>query len=490
MAVKVNMRDSGGSAGRAKSSAEFPGRAWSVEQVLKATGGRLTGSSPEALFGSISTDSRSIGAGDLFVALRGDNFDGEKFCEDAVRGGAGGVVVTRPPKTPLNVPVVLVDDALKALGDLAAYRRSAMKGLKVIAITGSSGKTTVKEMVSAIFERRLRIIKTQGNLNNLIGLPLSLLPIDTSHQVAILEMGMNQPGEIARMTEIADPDIALINNVQEAHLLGLSSIEGVARAKGELFAGMKPGGILVVNLEDQLVRKMARQYDQCQISYGFRREAMVRGTYVSNLGEKGISFTLNIGSEKERVRMSCVGRHNVMNGLAAAALANAAGMSITDICQGLAMFTSYDKRLQIEEAANGLRVVNDTYNANPASMLAALETVQGLKSGHRSAAVLGDMLELGGESVAAHRLIGSTVAGLGYDFLLATGFFGEEMVQAAIDAGMNKNSALFFASKEEIVKHLHKIVGKGWLSPGDWLLAKGSRGMRMEKVVTALKEDF
>ncbi|MEN8142287.1 MAG: UDP-N-acetylmuramoyl-tripeptide--D-alanyl-D-alanine ligase [Thermodesulfobacteriota bacterium] len=463
---------------------------WRLAEVLAATGGRLASGPRDAAFCSVSTDSRSIGAGDLFVALRGDNFDGEKFCHDAVRRGAAGVVVTREPESALDVPVVVVADALQALGDLAAYRRAAMKGLLVIAITGSSGKTTVKEMTAAIFERKRRIIKTLGNLNNLIGLPLSLLPVENNHQAAILEMGMNQPGEIARMTGIADPDIGLINNVQAAHLQGLSTIEGVARAKGELFAGIRPDGILVLNLEDPLVRAMARQYKQQQISYGFRREALVRGTYIINRGEKGISFTLQIGPDKERVRMKCVGRHNVLNGLAAAAVAHAAGISIKDICRGLAAFTSYDKRLQIEEAAKGLRVVNDTYNANPASMLAALETVRDLKREHRSVAVLGDMLELGEESVAAHRLIGSSAAGLGYDFLLAAGSFAEEMAQGARKAGMQKNQAIFFTEKDELVEHLLGLVEHGELGRGDWLLVKGSRGMKMETVVAALKEDF
>lgn len=489
MASKANFQGPEEAARLGYGFATAQGQAWNLAQVLQATGGRLAGDRAEAVFRSISTDSRAIEPGDLFVALRGDNFDGEKFSADAVSRGAAGVVVTVEPEPALPVPVVVVDDTLQALGDLAAYRRAAMEGLQVIAITGSSGKTTVKEMTSFIFARCFRTIKTRGNLNNLIGLPLSLLPVDSRHQVVILEMGMNQPGEIARMTEIADPDIGLINNVQNAHLQGLASIEGVAGAKGELFAGMKPSGIMVVNLEDPLVRALARQYDRQQITYGTRRGAMVRGTYIANRGEKGISFTLQIGAEKERVRMPCVGRHNVLNALAAAALAHGAGISITDICQGLAGFTSYDKRLQIEEAANGLRVVNDTYNANPASMLAALETVQGLRRDQRSAVVLGDMLELGQESIAAHRFIGSTVARLGYDFLLAFGSFGPVMVEAARDGGMKRTRARAFDSKEEIVSHLRMLVEKGEIGGGDWLLVKGSRGVKMETVVAALQED-
>jgi UDP-N-acetylmuramoyl-tripeptide--D-alanyl-D-alanine ligase len=273
-------------------------QAWDLGKVIEATGGRLAAGRQETVFRAVSTDSRSIEPGDLFVALRGDSFDGERFCADAVSRGAAGVVVTAAPEPPLPVPVVLVSDTLKALGDLAAFRRSLMTELKVVAITGSSGKTTVKEMVAAILSRKLRILKTMGNFNNLIGLPLSLLPVDGRQQVAILEMGMNQTGEIARMTEISDPDIACINNIQAAHLQGLNSIKGVAMAKGELFAGLKETGTLVVNLEDPLVSRLAGQYDQKQVSYGYRRQAMVRGSYIHNRGEAGVSFTLNINGEK------------------------------------------------------------------------------------------------------------------------------------------------------------------------------------------------
>jgi UDP-N-acetylmuramoyl-tripeptide--D-alanyl-D-alanine ligase len=464
-------------------------QAWDLEKVIEATGGLLADNHRQTVFRAVSTDSRSIEPGDLFVALRGDSFDGEKFCGDAVAKGASGVVVTTKPASFLPVPVVLVPDTLKALGDMAAFRRARMKGLKVIAITGSSGKTTVKEMTSSILERKLKIIKTKGNFNNLIGLPLSLLPVDGQQQVAVLEMGMNQPGEIGRMTEIADPDIACINNIQSAHLQGLNSIEGVAKAKGELFAGIKPAGTLVVNLEDPLVSGLAGQYDLKKITYGYRRQAMVRGTYIHNSGEGGVSFTMKIGGRKERVRLHCVGRHNVLNALAAAAMSHAVGVGAEDIRKGLEAFAPYDKRMQIEKVLNGIKVVNDTYNANPASMLAALETVQGLRRGSRSVVVLGDMLELGGESVAAHRFIGNAVARLDFDLLLSFGSFAEEMAGAAIDSGMEKDRALAFSSKDQIISHLRKLAGEGVIGTGDWILVKGSRGVRMETIIAALKED-
>jgi UDP-N-acetylmuramoyl-tripeptide--D-alanyl-D-alanine ligase len=448
----------------------------------------LAGGGPPAVFRAISTDSRAIGAGDLFVALPGDNFDGERFCAEAVRRGAAGVLVTKTPVPALPVPVIVVADTLTALGDLAAFRRAAMKKLKVLAITGSSGKTTVKEMTAAILARRCRIIKTSGNFNNLIGLPLSLLPVDDGHRVAILEMGMNQPGEIARLTEIARPDLACINNVQTAHLQGVAGLAGVARAKGELFAGMVAAGVLVVNLEDPLVRGLADQYSQPRITYGWRRQALVRATYLHNRGENGFSFTLKIGAEKGRVRLQCFGRHNVLNALAAAALAHGAGASFADIRGGLEQFSPYDKRLRLETGGGGLKVVNDTYNANPASMLAALETVRGLRRNHRAVAVLGDMLELGGASDTAHREIGAAVARLDFDYLLACGSFAALLAAGARAAGMDPARVHVFAGKEEMIACLRRLLRAGEIGAGDWLLVKGSRGAGMETVVAALKE--
>jgi UDP-N-acetylmuramoyl-tripeptide--D-alanyl-D-alanine ligase len=299
---------------------------------------------------------------------------------------------------------------------------------------------------------------------------------------------MNQPGEIARLTEIARPDLACINNVQSAHLQGLAGIEGVARAKGELFAGMPASGILVVNLEDPLVSRLAGQYPQPQITYGWRRQALVRATYLHNRGENGFAFTLGIGAEKGRVRLRCLGRHNVLNALAAAALAHGAGVAFEDIRRGLAQFSPYDKRLRIETGAGDLKVVNDTYNANPASMLAALETVRGLRRNRRAVAVLGDMLELGDESAVAHRDVGAAAARLGFDYLLACGAFAAGLVAGARAAGMDPARALAFAGKDEVVACLRRLERAGEIGAGDWLLVKGSRGAGMETVVAALKE--
>lgn len=461
---------------------------WGLEEVLAATTGRLAEDAAPARFRALATDSRKMVPGALFIALSGENFAGEAFAAEAVRQGAAGLLLSREPQPALPVPTVLVADTLRALGDLAAWRRRRMAGLRVIGITGSSGKTTVKEMTAAILSRRFSLLKTGGNFNNLVGLPLTLLQVAPGQQWAVLEMGMNRPGEIARLTEIAAPDLACITNVQGAHLLGLADIGGVARAKEELFAGLAPTATMIVNLDDPLVRAMAGRYNQTQISFGLHPRAQVRGTYVRADVAEGIAFTLRIGREESRVRLRCLGRHNVVNALAAAALAHGAGVGLADIVQGLEAFTPYDKRFQVEPLPAGVRLVNDTYNANPSSMLAALETVAEQRRGHRAVAVLGDMLELGEESLAAHRRIGAAVARLGFARLLAYGEMAGEMVAAARAEGLAGNCGQAYVDKGEIVAQLTELIRRGELTAGDWVLVKGSRGMRMETVIAALKE--
>lgn len=459
---------------------------WTLSQVLLATGGRFVSGASEANFRAISTDTRTLQPGDLFVALSGERFDGKEFVREAVSKGAAGVIVTGMVEEKLPVPVVLVSDTLEALGDLAAYRRAAMPNLQVIAITGSSGKTTVKEMSASILKEEYNVLKTEGNLNNLIGLPLTLLRVDACHDVAVLEMGMNRPGEIARMTEIADPDIACIVNIQGAHLAGLHSIDGVARAKGELFRGGKSWAKFCVNIDDKRVRALARNCSQEQITFGQGRNAYVRATHVRNLGEEGMLFTLHIGSEKLRIRISSLGEHNISNALAAAAMAHAAGVKPEQIAQGLMQFTPYDKRLQME-TIGGLKIINDCYNANPSSMLAALETVRAMKKSKKSVAILGDMLELGETSDAAHRRLGETVACKSFDYLFAYGQFARRVVEGALDARMTMKQAKQMEDKEDIVEAIANLIALGELKSGDLVLVKGSRGMRMETIIEQLR---
>ncbi len=459
--------------------------AWRLADVLVATGGKCVSPPADVAFRAVSTDSRAVQAGDLFVALAGDRFDGHDFVADAVRRGAAGVLVSRLPSRDLPVQVVRVPDTLTALGDLAAYRRRLLPGLKVVAVTGSCGKTTVKEMCAAILGRCHPLVKTQGNYNNLVGMPLSLLPVCRHHRFAVLEMGMNRRGEIARLTAIAGPDAACITNVMAAHIGGLGSVAGVAAAKEELFASAPGHAVLAVNADDQWVRRMARRYANPKVTFGRRPGVQVRGLRPRRAGLAGMGFTLEIEGQRRRVRLPAFGSHLLADALAAAALAHAVGVGIDDIAAGLASFEPPAMRMRVAEAA-GVRLVDDTYNANPGSMAAAIEAVAGLRRAgeERFVAVLGDMFELGDASAALHEEVGRKVAACGCDLLVAVGRFASRLAAGARRAGLDEVAAC--RDHDAAVRLLRDLVAAGRIRTGDWVLLKGSRGMRMEAVRDAL----
>jgi len=462
------------------------GAGWSLDDVVSATGGRTSASGGE--FRGICIDSRRLEPGDLFVAIRGDRFDGHDFIAAAVAAGAAGVVADRPPAEPPGVPLIMVADTLAALGDLAAWRRRRMKRLRVLAVTGSSGKTTVKEMCARVLARNHAVIRTGGNFNNLVGLPLSLLPVEERHRFAVLEMGMNRPGEIARLTEIADPDIGCINNIQPAHLQGLGDVMGVARAKGELFAGMRDDAVMAVNLDDPLVVEMAARHRMRRVDFGFASGAAVTAGKVRLLEAGGTSFTMRMEGLHFMIRIRATGRHNVANCLAAAAMTLAAGETPENIAAGLDGFEPFDKRFAICRGPGGVMIINDAYNANPASMQAAFETLRDLAGRSRAAVVVGDMLELGDAGARAHRTVGETVARMGFDFLFAHGGHAADVVDAAVASGLAPERALVCPDREGIVERLRALIKERELGSGDWILVKGSRSMQMEAVVDGLTE--
>ncbi len=370
----------------------------------------------------------------------------------------------------------------------------------VAAITGSSGKTTVKEMCAAIFSRQWpelydtaskRVLKTEGNFNNLIGLPLSLLPVSAKHKAVILEMGMNRPGEIARLTEIADPDIACILNVHGAHLQGLGNIEGVAKAKGELFQGCGKGTVLVVNSDDFRVVNLAEKCEQKKIFFGLSTDdSTARDVYATALktgGLEEVTFTLHVKDQEAHVVLQVVGAHNISNALAAAAIAHAADIDIALIARGLSAFVPTDRRMQVLDGLAGSRVINDTYNANPESMKAGLTTLCELGSGSHIA-VLGDMLELGPDSDALHRKIGTHAADSGVEYLGLVGDFAASTASGAIEQGLAQDCVRVFAEKDECFSWLQELVAAGNIQAGSYILVKGSRGMHLEDVVEQLIE--
>ena len=478
---------------------------WTRARVAKSVGGKLSSDNRETrLLGEVLTDSRVVGNDSIFVALKGEKYDGHEFAAQATENGAVCLVVEKEVVLPpgKDISQIIVTDTLKALGDMAAYRRAQLAKLcnqTVIAITGSCGKTTVKEMVAAILQRKWVagpdhqencVLKTHGNFNNLIGLPLSLLPLSLTHCAAVLEVGMNQPGELRRLTEIADPDISCIVNIYGAHLEGLHSIEGVARAKEELFEGTKGSGTLIVNLDDPRVSSLAEKYEQTKITFTVLEENLKKNPdmWVTDIefAETGnITFTLHSGMEKEDISLFAAGEHNVSNALAAAAISYGAGANIQEIAAGLADFRPADKRMEILQVKGGYRLLNDTYNANPASMAAGLKTLRQMAGKYR-VAILGDMLELGETSGEAHFELGQLVAELCIDDVGFIGEFKDQAGKGALAGGLDKENIRLFDEKGEAVQWVKKLVIQKKLGQDGLLLVKASRGLRFETIVSEL----
>jgi len=456
---------------------------FTLKEIAEATGGSMLGEAEAAATG-VSTDSRSVASGELFVALRGDRFDGHDFVEPAAARGVSLFLVDQAwqqgHELPAGCSAVVVPDTLRALGDLAAWHRRRFKVI-VIAVTGSNGKTTTKEMLARIMTQTGPGIKTEGNLNNLIGLPLTLLRLTGRERWAVVELGMSAFGEIDRLAEIADPEVGIITNAFPAHLETLGDVEGVARAKGELFLRLKPDAFAVYNVDDPLISKCPSPANVTRLTFGLRG-AEVSSASIASLGKKGESFTLRLPQEVEQpVRLSAFGRHNIYNALAAAAAAHALGVSGEQIRLGLEEFTPYDKRFQLEECA-GVFLIDDSYNANPASMAAALATLRDLRENGRAAAALGDMLELGAGTEAAHRELGRVAAGC-VEKLYLLGDLAGEVAYGALEAGLAAEDILVAREHDEIARELIS-----WVKPGDCILFKGSRGMRMEQVAQAVRQ--
>ena len=459
---------------------------WTLDSALEATRGVLVGQHDRRRFSGINTDSRRLRAGELFLALKGDRFDGHDFISQVIEAGAAGVVAARDrwePRggSPLPAPVIVVEDTLTALGDLAAFWRK-LHPVPLVAITGSNGKTTTKEMVAAVLARHCPILKNQGNLNNLVGLPLTLLELRRAHEAAVVEMGMNHPGEIARLTQIAAPDVGLITNIHPAHLEGLGSIEGIQAAKGELFSGLSGRATIVVNRDDPRVVQLATSFPGRQVGFStVDPAAHVTVAKIIGMDHESTRFILRLGDETREIRIHVAGRHHLANAVAAAAVAWALKIAPVDIAEGLASFRPFDKRMEILALAGRVHLINDTYNANPGSMTAAIQTLRALKAGGRALAVLGDMLELGERSPELHGEVGRVAAREGVDYLLAMGKQAHHLLGGAAEGGMPSERLIQGNDHGELA---HKV--RALMTPGAWVLVKGSRGMRMEKVVEAL----
>jgi UDP-N-acetylmuramoyl-tripeptide--D-alanyl-D-alanine ligase len=459
-------------------------------QVLDATGGELISGRVDRPFEGVSTDSRQIKPGNLFVALTGDNFDGHHFIGLALDGGATGVVVQNTNTLDLKkihegaCVVIRVTDTLTAMGDLAHAFRMRF-AIPVIGLTGSSGKTTTKEMLACILEMEKKVLKTQGNLNNLIGLPQTIFRLTHQHDIAILEMGTNMRGEIKRLTKIASPDIGLITNVGPAHLAGLGSVEMVREEKGDLFCHLNPSGTAVVNLDDEAVRMAAERWSGKRVTFSMTASADVGVIDIRKNGARGVSFNLMVREQIHKVEMKVAGIHNIYNAMAAAATAMAVGCRVESISKGLASFEPVRGRMEIIKLQNGAYVINDAYNANPASVREALLTLKDLKGAHHAFVFLGDMLELGEAAEEFHRKIGILLATTGVTSVFLQGDFAEITAAGALEGGLAKSQVMLLKDDDEAMASLKKQLRKG-----DWILVKGSRRMKMDRIVARVSVDF
>ena len=459
---------------------------FSLQDILDSTGGTLIRGDPGKVFSEISIDSRTIKRGDLFIALKGVRFDGHQFAKEAMEKGGEGVIIENKFREgkgtldPRGKAVIAVGDTLRALGDIAHWWRKKHP-IPLIAIVGSNGKTTTKEIISTLLEGSVRVLKTSGNRNNLVGLPLTILDLGPEHNIAVVEMGMNVKGEIRRMTEIANPDVGLITNISEAHLEGLGTFEELIKAKGELWNTMRPDGVIVVNQDDVHVMKLAERYPGKKVTFGLEVTSDVMAKELRIEGSKGVRFTLTLRGGEVEVSFPMIGITSIYNALAGTAVASVFGVQLKKIKERLEGFKPFPMRMEIIRLGNGATIINDAYNANPRSMELALKALSEVKEAERGIAVLGDMLELGQFSHEAHARIGEKVASLGVDLLFTLGESAEIIAKRARQAGLNEVQITVSRDPGELLFPLKKAIRRG-----DWILVKGSRSMSMEKIVLGL----
>ena len=444
---------------------------WQLSEIQRAIGGVLYG--PDRAIAGVSTDTRSIEPGQLFVALRGERFDGHDFLGQAIAAGAGALLVAAAERLPAGASALVVADTRVALGRIAAAWRARFN-IPVIAVTGSNGKTTTKEMIAAILKAHFgdAVLATRGNLNNDIGLPLTLLGLNGGHRAAVIEMGMNHPGEIAYLAPLGAPTVAVITNAQRAHLEGLGDLNRVAREKGSIFAGLGAGGVAVVNADDAyagLWRRMAGRNPL--LTFGIERAADVRAA----VRQQGLTTVLSLWAPvgQAELKLAVPGRHNARNALAAAAACLAAGIPLAAVVAGLECFAGLKGRLQRRTGRAGAMVLDDTYNANPDSVRAGIDVLAATVG--RKVLVLGDMGEIGEASGQYHDEIGGYAKSQGIDRLLA---LGDASQQAVRNFG---EGARHFCDIEKLIAAVNKELG-----PETTVLVKGSRFMKMERVADAI----
>ncbi|RJX17575.1 MAG: UDP-N-acetylmuramoyl-tripeptide--D-alanyl-D-alanine ligase [Ammonifex sp.] len=448
-----------------------------VGEVAAALGAPLRQGNPEQQVKAVSTDSRDLAPGALFFALPGERYDGHRFVNDALAGGAVGAVVSQ--SIPVEFPgaaIVTVPDVLAALGGLARYVRRKAE-VFLIGVTGSTGKTTTKDIISSVLGVRYRVLATQGNLNNEIGVPLTLLGLEPHHRVAVIEMAMRGAGEIAALARIASPDAAVITNIGETHLERLGSVKAIAQAKGEILDYVPSEGFAVLHNESPFIREEAGRCRGRVIFFGTGEGAVLRLVDYTPV-DGGSRFKVDPDDGGD-YHVSAPGRHNALNAVAAIAVARELGMVPQEIRQGLRQVRLSGMRLEIKECGS-LTVINDAYNANPASMLAAFTVLNEVAKNRRRVGILGNMLELGERAAEAHRDVGKAAAGC-MDVLVAVGDLAQGIIEGAVTAGFPSGKA-FACDDSLMVGPVLKKILRG----NEVILVKASRGMHLEAVVDAL----
>ena len=441
-----------------------------------AAGAELISGTKGGDFPKVVIDSRQVGPEDLFVALPGERTDGHLFVEQAVQRGAGGILLSQKPQEDLGETLVFQsDDCLATLGQLARVYRRRLDPI-VVGVTGSCGKTTTKDFLGSILRVKTQVLTTEGNFNNELGLPLTLLSLERDHKFAVVEMGMRGVGQIRSLCEIAQPQLGIVTNIGESHLELLGSRENIARAKGELIEALPSSGIAVLNGDDDYCRQLARLHSGKTLFFGLSPEHDLWADSIV-----GSSFRLHWGEESVVATLPTRGRHNILNALAAATAALALGYSPSEIAEGLATAQISDLRLALEKSPDGWLVLNDSYNASPTSTVAALDVLEELaqEQKRRPVAVLADMLELGEGTKELHRQVGAKASSV--SLLVTVGELGEEIAQGALSAGMAPESVHAFATLAEAQNFLlANLKGE------DLVLVKGSRSMAMDRIAMAL----
>ncbi|MBN1405126.1 MAG: UDP-N-acetylmuramoyl-tripeptide--D-alanyl-D-alanine ligase [Candidatus Omnitrophica bacterium] len=440
-----------------------------VKEILQATKGKLINEGvPDSLIiKGVSTDTRKVRKGELFIALKGERFDGHDFIRKAIKKGVRAVIVSRPVSAPC---VILVDDTQKALGDIASAYRDKLKTC-IVGITGSNGKTTTKDMIAHILSKQYAVAKTQETENNHIGVPLTLLNI-TSHRYAIIEMGTNSPGEINYLAKIIRPQIGIITNIGPSHLTGLKTEKNILNEKSKLFDHLAGSSCAIINKDDAYLSALKIRHKV--LTYGIKNEKCDFHAGDINAKNDSTEFILN---KKHRIKLPVLGEHNIYNALAAICACSALGIDVAPAARALLNFKGPKMRFEIRNF-NRIKIINDAYNSNPNSMQAALKTFGALKIMGKRIVVTADMLELGKEAASLHYKVGHIIAESNIDLLITVGALSAHVAQGAKDSGMNNGSVKGFIDQKAAARYLVKIS-----SPGDAILIKGSRSMKMEELI-------